>query len=146
MRFLFLIIFLFLGHWAQTQQVQWATSLLGFSSEYNAGNGQQYQAIQALGKPNKLPQGESGASAWRSAQPDAGEEWLKVGFETPMTARQIAIAENAGAGCVTAVFAYDTQNKEYLLYKSKPEATLRGAGVHRIWLPKLTPFQIVALK
>ncbi len=143
--FLFLLLF-FLGQLAQAQQLQWATKVLEFSSEFTGSNGQQYRALQILGKPNKLPQAESGASAWRSATPDAGEEWMKVGFETPMEIRQVVIAENFGAGCVTNVLAYDTQNKEYTLYKSKPEATKRGAGMHRIWLPQLTPFKVSAIK
>jgi hypothetical protein len=143
--FLFLFLF-FLGQLAQAQQLQWATKVLEFSSEFTGSNGQQYRAVQLLGKPNKLPQAESGASAWRSAQPDGGEEWVKVGFETPMEIRQVAIAENFGAGCVTDVVAYDTQNKEYTLYKSKSEATKRGAGMHRIWLPQLTSFKVSAIK
>jgi hypothetical protein len=143
--FLFLLLF-FLGQLAQAQQLQWATKVLEFSSEFTGSNGHQYRAVQLLGKPNKLPQAESGASAWRSAQPDAGEEWIKVGFETPMEIRQVVIAENFGAGCVTMVVAYDNQNKEYTLYKSKPEATKRGAGMHRIWLPQLTSFKVAAIK
>lgn len=146
MRFFLHITLCFLSYLAQAQQVQWATKVISFSSEYSAGNGQQYRAIQVLGKPNKLPQAESGASAWRAAQADTGEEWVKVGFETPTSIRQIVIAENFGAGCVTTVLAYDTQGQEYVLYKSKPEATQRGAGIHRIWLPKLTPYQVAAIK
>ena len=114
MRFSSFILCFFCGL-AQAQQLQWATKALEFSSEYTGSNGQQYRATQLLGRPNKLPQAESGASAWRSAQPDAGVEWVKVGFETPMEIRQVAIAENFGAGCVTDVVAYVTQNKEYTL-------------------------------
>jgi outer membrane protein OmpA-like peptidoglycan-associated protein len=143
--FLFFFLCLF-GRLVHAQQLQWAGKVLEFSSEFTEGNGQQYRSVQLLGKPNKLPQAESGASAWRPAQPDAGEEWVKVGFETPMEIRQVVIAENFGAGCVTNVLAYDTQNKEYSLYKSKPEASKRGAGMHRIWLPQLTAFKVSAIK
>jgi outer membrane protein OmpA-like peptidoglycan-associated protein len=146
MRFFLFFFLCFIGHLVQSQQLQWATKVLEFSSEFTEGNGQQYRTAQLLGKPNKLPQAESGASAWRSAQPDAGEEWVKVGFETPMEIRQVVIAENFGAGCVTNVVAYDTQNKEYSLYKSKPETSKRGAGMHRIWLPQLTAFKVAAIK
>jgi len=146
MRFLFSILCCLSAYLAFSQAPKWATKVLEVSSEYRLGNGQQYRAIQVLGKPNKLPQAESGASAWRSAQPDAGEEWIKVGFETPTSLRQVAIAENFGAGCVTKVIAYDSKNKEYLLYESKPEANQRSAGMHRIWLPKLTSYQVVAIK
>jgi len=132
--------------WASAQNEQWASKILGVSSEYTVGNGQQYRAVQALGKPNKLPQGETGASAWRPEQPDNGLEWIKVGFETPLFIRQIAIAENFGAGCITTIFAYDSQNKEYNIYTSKPETTQRNAGMLRVWLTKLTEYKVASLK
>lgn len=146
MRFFLFFFLCFIGRSVYAQQLQWANKVLAFSSEFSESNGQQYRATQLLGKPNKLPQAESGASAWRPAQPDAGEEWVKVGFETPIEIRQVVIAENFGAGCVTNVLAYDTQNKEYSLYKSKPETSKRGAGMHRIWLPQLTTFKVSAIK
>ncbi len=142
-QFLFLCL---ISGLVEAQQVQWASKVLGFSSEFTAGNGQQYRAQQILGKPNKLPQGESGASAWRPGQPDKGAEWIKVGFETPITFRQIAIAENFGAGCITNVFAYDSQNNEYIVYTGKPEATERSAGMLRIWLPQLSNYKVTSLK
>lgn len=131
---------------ASAQNEQWASKIIGVSSEYTSGNGQQYRAVQVLGKPNKLPQGETGATAWRPEQPDKGIEWIKVGFETPLSIRQIAIAENFGAGCITTIFAYDSQNKEYNIYTSKPETTQRGAGILRVWLPKLTEYKVASLK
>lgn len=146
MRFFLGFLLCFSVYLANAQQTQWASKVLGVSSEFKESNGQQYRSSQVLGKPNKLPQAESGASAWRSAEPDAGEEWIKVGFDTPSAVRQVAIAENFGAGCVTSVVAYDTENKEYVLYKSKPEASERGAGMHRIWLPQLTTFKVAAIK
>lgn len=146
MRLFLCLILVVSSVWAQAQNEQWASKVLGVSSEYTGGNGQQYRAVQALGKPNKLPQGESGATAWRPELPDNGEEWLKVGFATPLAIRQIAIAENAGAGCITSVLAYDTQNKEYTVYTGKPETTQRGAGILRIWLPQLTAYKVTALK
>ncbi|WP_428666628.1 OmpA family protein [Runella sp.] len=146
MRLIQCLLLVLAGLCAQAQNEQWASNVLGVSSEYTAGNGQQYRAIQILGKPNKLPQGESGASAWRPEQPDKGEEWIKVGFETPIAVRQIAIGENSGAGCITTIFAYDTQNKEYNVYTGKPETTQRGAGMLRVWLPQLTTYKITSLK
>ncbi|MFN4147107.1 MAG: OmpA family protein [Runella sp.] len=137
---------MFVASVGQCQSIFWATKVLDVSSEYLGGQGQQYRAIQVLGKPNKLPQGESGASAWRPAQPDAGQEWIKVGFDTPTAARQIAIAENFGAGSVVQVFAYDSQNKEYLLYRNTEKTSARHAGMLRIRLGKPTPYKIVAIK
>ena len=146
MRFFSFFVLFLASYVLHSQEVQWASKVIGVSSEYAQGNGAQYRPSQLLGKPNKLPQGESGASAWRPAQPDAGEEWIKVGFETPAQIRQIVIAENYGAGCVTSVVGYDTDNKEYTFYKAKPEASKRGAGMHRIWLPQLTAFKVTSLK
>ncbi len=130
----------------QAQSVQWASKVVGMSSEYTQGSGQQYRAVQVLGKPNKLPQAESGASAWRASSPNAGEEWLKVSFETPTAVRQVAIGENFGGGCIDKVFVYDTQGNEYQIYKSKNTTSERNAGMFRVWLPQLSTYKVAAVK
>ena len=140
-----LFFFLFVGLNAQAQ-TRWASKLLGVSSEFSGGNGQQYRGNQALGKPNKLPQAESGASAWRPAQEDDGEQWIKVGFEQPAPIRQVAVAENFGAGCISKILAYDPDGKEYLL-SINPETAPPAAG--KMWhlvLKSPTAYAVAALK
>lgn len=127
-------------------QTRWASQLLGVSSEYTPANGQQYKGTQALGRPNKMPQAESGASAWRPAQEDSDEQWLKVGFDTPAPVRQVVVAENFGAGCITKILAYDPQGKEYLLHQNN-EATPKAVGrMWRVILKTPTSYPVAAIK
>lgn len=98
----------------RAQEVQWASKLQGFSSEYiKESTGKEYRAVQALGYPNSIPPFGETACAWSPYNADSNvEEWIKVGFERPQKARQIVIVENFNQGCITKVFAYDAAGKE----------------------------------
>lgn len=95
--------------------VQWASTLLGFSSE--AGE-KMFSAQQVLGKPNKMPATGISAVAWmpdmRSRLP---EEWIKVGFEQPMSVHQILIAENFRPGAIEAIYLFDQNNLPETVYR-----------------------------
>lgn len=146
MRHILLIVSCLVFNISFSQQTYWASKVLGVSSEYTGGSGQQHRAVQLLGRPNKLPQAESGATAWRPATPDSGEEWLKVGFDTLMNVRQIAIAENFGPGCVTRVYAYDESGKEYTVYEAKAEQPSKFGRILGILLTAPTPYKVASLK
>ncbi|MFN8345259.1 MAG: OmpA family protein [Spirosomataceae bacterium] len=96
------------------QDVQWASKLLGFSSEFRKEEyGKEFRAIQVLGYPNTTPPFGVSACAWSPYNADSNvEEWIRVGFENPQKARQILIVENFNQGCITHVFAYDAAGKE----------------------------------
>ncbi|MEX2235032.1 MAG: OmpA family protein, partial [Cyclobacteriaceae bacterium] len=72
------------------QEVQWATKVIEFSSELTPV---QYSAQQILGKPNVLPSGGQSPNAWAPDKPRR-KEFLKVGFDRPISIQQIAIAES----------------------------------------------------
>ncbi|CCH54656.1 OmpA/MotB domain protein [Fibrisoma limi BUZ 3] len=100
------------------QSVQWATRVIGFSSEGKSdANGRQYKATQALGHPNKLPQLGASPCAWSPLNPDAPEEWIQVAFERPMRIRQIVVAENVNPGAVVRVIVIDDKGREHPVYQ-----------------------------
>src|SRR3954468_20031715 len=103
-RFL-LSIFLFTGltFTTQAQVVQWATKVIGFSSELTPI---QYSAKQALGKPDVLPAGGQSPNAWTPDKPKR-KEFLKLGFTNAINIRQIAIAESLNPSAIFRVLAYD---------------------------------------
>src|SRR3954471_2344066 len=92
-----------------TQTVQWASKVIEFSSELTPV---QYSAQQALGKPNVLPAGGQNPNAWSPDKPKR-KEFLKLGYATPMSIRQIAIAESYNPSAIYRVFVYDETGKEY---------------------------------
>jgi outer membrane protein OmpA-like peptidoglycan-associated protein len=129
---LFFVFFLFLalpGQWAWGQ-VQWATEVIGFSSEFvDPSASPQFRAIQALHKPNKLPQAGSCPCAWSPAKPDGPEEeWIKVGFQRPIYARQIGIGENFNPGAISKVWVYDINGQETLVFQNQNPGPLPDKG------------------
>ncbi|WP_246224736.1 OmpA family protein [Spirosoma terrae] len=102
-----------------TAHVLWANRVVGVSSEKKLdSNGEQYKASQALGKPNKLPQLGESPAAWSPRGSDGSEdEWIHVGFEKPITIRQIIVGENVNPGAVVQVLVIDQKGKEHQVYK-----------------------------
>lgn len=115
----FVLLFLLLSTGLHAQE-QWASKILGYSSEYRPGPyGKEYRAVQILGRPNKLPSVGNSPCAWSPAQVNSvEEEWVKVGFEKTIPLRQVAIAENFNAGAIVRVFAYDEKSGEHLLVEN----------------------------
>ncbi|MBC8152469.1 MAG: OmpA family protein [Bacteroidetes bacterium] len=112
--------------------VQWASRVVGASSEAKGEMyGRQYKAVQALGRPSKLPQTGDSPCAWAPLYPEnPSEEWIHVGFARPMRARQIVVAENMNPGAVSRVVVIDEAGKEHSVYENdnptaRPEPLLR---------------------
>jgi len=129
--------------------VQWASHVIGFSSEYQEGASiEQYSSAQALGKPNKLPAVGNSACAW-SPEKENGrhDEWLHVGFSYPMPIRQVVIAESFNAGAVSHVYAYDREEREYLLYKELDNRPVPSGGrMLNVVLKEVTPYEVKSIK
>ena len=102
------------------QTVQWASSVIEFSSELTPV---QYSAQQVLGKPNVLPAAGQNPSAWTPEKPKR-QEFIKVGYSTPMQIRQVAIAESYNPSGLFKVFVYDEAGTEHLLHSLNPERVL----------------------
>ena len=128
-RGIFVLFFLCFGNNLFAQDVQWATKLLGYSSEYRPGPyGNAYRAKQILGEPSKLPDFGNSPCAWSPAEADGkNEEWIKVGFEKPVLLKQVAVAENFNPGSIARVYAYSDAGKEYLIFEANTGAlVVRG--------------------
>lgn len=135
-----LILFALSGR-LQGQEVQWATKLIEFSSELTP---LQYSARQVLGKPDVLPAGGPSPNAWSPDKPRR-KEFLKVGFDHPISIEQIAIAESHNPSAIYRVFAYDEAGKEYLINTLNPKAVpLRGRMLN-LFMEK-TPYKVAAVK
>jgi OmpA-OmpF porin, OOP family len=134
------LLFTLIGLHAQV--VQWADSVISFSTEMTPV---QYSAKQILGKPNVMPYGGQNPSAWT---PDrkGKKEFIKVGFATPMEIQQVAVALSANPSALTHVFAYEATGKEHLLYKFNPGPIPRLGEMKNIFLGEKTTFKVVAIK
>ena len=125
----------------QAQEVQWATKLIEFSSELTPV---QYSARQVLGKPDVLPAGGPSPNAWSPDKPKR-KEFLKVGFDNPISIEQIAIAESHNPSAIYRVFVYDEAGKEYLVNTLNPKAVPLKGRMLNLFMEK-TPYKVAAVK
>lgn len=126
---------------ASAQVVQWASKVLQFSSELTPV---QYSAEQALGKPNVLPAGGQNPNAWAPDKPNR-KEFLKLGFDNPISIRQIAVAESHNPSALYRVLVYDEAGKEYEVNTLNPMAVpMKGRMLTLFMEP--TPYKVTAVK
>ena len=123
------------------QTVQWASKVIDFSSELTPV---QYSANQLLGKPNVLPSGGENPNAWTPERANK-KEFVKVGFETPIQIRQIAIAESYNPSGIFKVFAYDENDQEYLINTFSPRTIPLKGRMLNVFVEE-TPYKVAAVK
>ncbi|MBX2944614.1 MAG: OmpA family protein [Cyclobacteriaceae bacterium] len=123
------------------QTVQWASKVLEFSSELTPI---QYSANQVLGKPNVLPAGGQNPNAWAPDKPNR-KEFLKLGFDTPLSIQQVAVAESHNPSAISRVLLYDEAGKEYEVVTLNPGAVPIKAMMRNIFFEK-TSYKVKAVK
>lgn len=100
----------------EAQNVIWASKVVSYSSQYAA---KQYGAIQALGKPNVLPQGKDSPCAWSPLKEmNRDQEYIQVEFPTTIHAKQVMIGESHNPGAISKVILYDVHGKEHEVYSN----------------------------
>ena len=134
---------LFISQINQAQDpVIWGSGIVELSSEFGT---YEYAGVQALHKPNVLPDGGDSPNAWRPKKPNS-EEFIMVSFDTLITAKQIAIAESENPGAVTRILAYDQEYHEYELFPElKPHPLPRESRLLNLFFER-TPYKIAAIK
>ncbi|MEP4532422.1 MAG: OmpA family protein [Cyclobacteriaceae bacterium] len=140
----FAITLLALVTWSSIQAqetVVWGSEVVDVTSEYGRLG---YSAIQALHKPNVLPSGGDNPNAWRPKN-DNDEQFIVVSFDQPIKAKQVAIAESENPGAVKAVYAYNEQYDEYLLFELTPRAIPIESRLLNLFFDD-TPYDVYAIK
>lgn len=143
-----LILFLSFSTLLYSQEVQWASSIIEVSSVRDTtANGYFYQANQALGRPNKMPQIGESRLAWCPAKKKKrANERIKVGFSKPMRIRQVAVAENWGAGSITQIFIYGEAGQKMRVYHDKWNRAIPSNARMLNAMTTLSPFEVVAVE
>lgn len=131
-----------LGFSSKAQEtVIWGSEVVDVSSEFSP---LEYSAIQALHKPNVLPEGGENPNAWRPKNGNS-QEFIMVSFDEPIKAKQVAIAESENPGAVTKVFAYDQDYNEYTLFELPPRQIPIESRLLNLFFES-TPYKIYAIK
>jgi outer membrane protein OmpA-like peptidoglycan-associated protein len=120
--FFFLTYFLLFSASYCVAQVQWASKVIDFSSEYKDDfireNSTRWSATQVLGYPNTT-KAVSSQLAWTPESQDGKKEFITVGFNTPQTVQQVIVGENYNAGSITEIILYDNAGKKYTVYENE---------------------------
>jgi len=99
---------------SSAQQVEWADVVIDYSSQKSD---KLFSAQQILGKPNKMPVTGHSSCTWSPAYaPERHSEYIHVGFNQPLVAQQIIIAENFYPGHVKEIYIYDSLRNGKLIY------------------------------
>lgn len=152
MKFIKIIFLLFfclnLEYKISAQKIQWASKIISVSNEYTDPLlGNEYKAIQAIGRPSKYPKFANSPSSWQTLIPDnPNGEYIIVGFDSLQTIKQVAIFENYGAGSIVKIDALDENNKIYNLKEFQIAYAKSNAQVTYVNLTKLTSFKVRAIK
>lgn len=136
-----IIVLFFSSFGASAQVVQWASKVIEFSSELTPA---QYSAQQVLGKPNVMPAGGQNPNAWVPDKPNR-KEFIKLGFEKPMSITQIAIAESHNPSALYRILAYDEAGKEYEISTFNPMTVPMKGRMMNFFLES-TPYKVAALR
>lgn len=141
MRYLLTLLLTASCLFSTAQTVQWASSVVEFSTELTPI---QYSAKQALGKPNVLPSGGQNPNAWAPDKPGR-KEFIKLGFENPINIRQIAIAESHNPSAIFRVLAYDVSGKEYVINTLNPMSVPLKGRMLNLFM-ETTAYKVAAVK
>ncbi|MFM5944416.1 MAG: hypothetical protein ACKO9G_13770, partial [Dolichospermum sp.] len=109
---------------------QYASSVIAFSSQYSSSS---WSAEQALGQPNTFSYGDISTSWAPSTQNGDGDaqadEFITVGFSTPVYADGIEIRETWGNGFVRSIDLLDNQGVYHSIW-SGVDPSLPGNPVN----------------
>lgn len=121
--------------------IVWASKVVSFSSEYSS---KVNSANQVLGKPNVLPTGGSSPCAWTyGKKAKNGDEYIRVSFDKPIKARQIAIAENYKPGAITKITLYGkNKGEEKVVYENIPKLSPEPKRMLNVFFDE-TSFDVV---
>ena len=126
----------------QAQNIQWASEVVEFSSQYMSTK---YSANQVLGQPNSFPEGGDSKVSWSPKDEDGKLEYIKVKFDNPMPVQQVVVYENHHPGAVSAVYLYDENDKEYPVGDFKVKSTMRVTRILEVNFP-MTSYNVTAVK
>ncbi|MDD5275755.1 MAG: hypothetical protein PHR16_06705 [Methylovulum sp.] len=139
-RFIFSTLFLALPISSHALD-QWASSVISFSSQFSTTS---WSAKQALKASNVNAYGDN-SLAWTTSTQDAGEEFITLGYKTPVYATGVTIRETYGNGFVTRVDAIDTANVPHKVWSGTDTSAPGQINDFLVSWPS-TPYLVKAVK
>ena len=125
----------------KSNQTQWAFKVITFSSQYS---NKEKSANQILGKPNVLPIGGLSPCAWAVSKDydKTKPTSIRVAFEKPVKATQVAVAESYKAGTIEKIVLYGSDNQEKIVYQNDPKLIDINSRMLNVFFEP-TPFDVI---
>jgi hypothetical protein len=120
---------------------QWASSVIGFSSQWSTGS---WSAAQALGAPNTGGYGDISTS-WAPLPLNGSLEYITLGYATPVYASSVVIRETYGNGFVYQVDVLDQSNALHPVWTGT-DPSLPGTPVDFMVTFAPTPYLVKGVK
>ena len=120
---------------------QYATSVIGFSSQWSTGS---WSAAQTLGAPDTNGYGDIPTS-WAPLAKNGTQEFISVGFDTPIYANGVTIRETWGNGFVTQVDVIDNKDGYHTVWTGI-DTSLPGTSVDFLVNWDTTNYLVTGLK
>jgi hypothetical protein len=96
----------------RAERVIWASSVLGYSTQYSDTA---WSAQQALGAPNVYPRHGDIQQAWASRTADDQDEWIELGYDEPRMVSAVEIYETYNPGAIETVELITTSGRRIQL-------------------------------
>jgi hypothetical protein len=120
---------------------EFASSVIGYSSQYTAGA---WSAAQALGVPDTLSYGDI-STAWAPLPENGSLEYITLGFTTPLYSSGAIVRETDGNGFVYQIAAIDQSNVLHNVWTGT-DSSLPGNPVDAAFSWATTPYLVTGLK
>lgn len=106
---------------------------------------QDWNALQAIGAPNTPEYGDH-ATAWASATPDGGPEWLLLRYSNAVQPARLRVWQTYNPGAIIKITGFAIDNREIVLWQGKdPLAGTAAVGVAEFTLQADVPINRVKL-
>lgn len=120
---------------------QYASSVIGYSSQWS---GDSWSAAQALGQPNTDGYGDF-SNSWAPGPKNGTQEYLTLGFTTPVYSNGAVIRETYGNGFVYQVDVIGTNNVSHTVWTGT-DPSLPGTPVDFNPTWAMTNYQVNQIK
>lgn len=142
MRHLFTLAILFAWINSFSQTINYADSVISFSSQYSAFN---WSANQTLGYPNAYPSYGDIITAWAHSTADGQREFIELNFNNPMPIDSIWIYETWYGGSVDTIYVLNPTTSNWEVVYSGAVAPVTSASIFKVGFP-MTTFNVSTIR
>ena len=138
MKYLLNITIFCLGLNSFSQTINYADSVIDFSSQFAATS---WSANQTLGYPNTYPSYGDLVTAWAHSTADGQREYIELNFSNPMPIDSVWIYETYNGGSVDTIYVKNPGTNNWEIVYSGSVSAVTSAQIFKVGFP-MTSFSV----